>query len=412
MHWTALGHAMWLAEAAGLRLLFDPLLSPTHHGGVFEIVGRPTIVTAALRPDFVFVSHRHPDHFNVPSLAALAAADPHSVVVTPDALVAWAAETLGFKTVQRVPAAQRVDLDGVTVVTTPSVDPREWGAMVACEGAVVWNQVDTVLDGAAEVRRVVAAALSALGEARVDLALVRWQPMLEIAAPLGHATQFPFRGYERLLDEIATVDAGAVVPSACGGRHTTRCAWLDQHVFPLSVERFVRDLRARVERRVVRADPGTRIAVQPGEVSVVRTESPDLVRFDAPGADPRAFRPTSVPPLVDDNLDGVDEATLRRDVQAWVEGPLANALASVGDGAALRFSVSVVFPSATDDYTIAVEAGGSQCARRHDPEWDCLNEVAGSLLWDVLQGRRHWGDLLLSGALRARSRAYRVEDRC
>ena len=32
MRWTSLGHACWLIEAAGLRLLCDPLLGVEHHG--------------------------------------------------------------------------------------------------------------------------------------------------------------------------------------------------------------------------------------------------------------------------------------------------------------------------------------------------------------------------------------------
>ena len=35
MDWRWLGHAMWLAEAGGVRLVFDPLLEAAHHGGVF-----------------------------------------------------------------------------------------------------------------------------------------------------------------------------------------------------------------------------------------------------------------------------------------------------------------------------------------------------------------------------------------
>ena len=93
---------MWLCEAAGLRLLFDPLLGPEHHCGVFETVPRRRVHAEALRPDFVLVSHRHPDHFDVPSLHRLARLDPEAVVITPDALVAWAARTLGFRTVHEL----------------------------------------------------------------------------------------------------------------------------------------------------------------------------------------------------------------------------------------------------------------------------------------------------------------------
>ena len=87
MDWTSLGHAGWLIEAAGLRLVCDPLVEVDHHGGVFEVRPRRRLRAAALRADFILISHRHPDHFDVRSLAQLAALDPDSVVITPDELV-------------------------------------------------------------------------------------------------------------------------------------------------------------------------------------------------------------------------------------------------------------------------------------------------------------------------------------
>ena len=402
---------MWLAEAAGLRLLFDPLLAPTHHGGVFEVVPRRDVHAEALRPDFVLVSHRHPDHFDVPSLHALARLDPESVVVTPDRLVAWAAERLGFSTVQVVPPGQRIDLDGVALVTTPSIDGREWGAMVADETGVVWNQVDTVLRGAADVQRVTEQSLQGLGHGRVSLGLVRWQPMLEIAAPLGHATRFPYREYAGLLDQIAAIGAPAVVPSACGGSHVDPFRWMDRHVFPLTPDRFARDLAGRCpDTKVLPSAIGTRYGVEGDTASVVATASPELVLVEDPPHDPRRFDPMAIPPLRDDNVRGHDEATMRPRVRAWLETELVAALEHMHAGLptdrVLRCAVAVVWPTCAEAFTIVLGDGSPRCERNDDPDWDLRNEVAGSQLWEVIEGRRAWGDVLLSGCLRARTRAY------
>src|SRR5262245_2856125 len=133
MEWIYLGHAMWLARAGELRILFDPLLDGPHHGGVFEVTPPRTIDVHALRPDFIVVSHQHPDHFDVASLRALAALDPESVVLTADALVADTAERVGFRTVSRLEALQRVELSEARLFTTPSAagDTVEWGGIVA-----------------------------------------------------------------------------------------------------------------------------------------------------------------------------------------------------------------------------------------------------------------------------------------
>ena len=411
MEWTTLGHAMWLAEAAGLRLLFDPLLAPTHHGGVFEVVPRRDVFAEGLRPDFVLVSHRHPDHFDVPSLHALARLDPESVVVTPDRLVGWAAERLGFSTVRIVPPNQRIELDGVAVITTPSVDAREWGAMVATDAGVAWNQVDTVLRDAAEVQRVTVKSLEALGHDRVALGLVRWQPMLEIAAVLGHPTRFPYRQYGGLLDQIDAIGASAVVPSACGGSHVDPFRWMDRHVFPLTPDRFARDLAGRSPSTVVLPSAiGTRYAVEAGQASVIASASPDLVTLEQPPVDPRGFEPMSIPPLRDDNPRDHDEATMRPRVQAWIEGDLVDALgrmhARLPTSRVLRCVVAVVWPAGDESFTIVLGDGAPRCERRDDRDWDLRNQIAGSQLWEVVEGRRAWGDVLLSGCLRARTRAY------
>jgi len=401
---------MWLAEAAGLRLLFDPLLAPTHHGGVFEVVPRREVHVEALRPDFVLVSHRHPDHFDVASLHALAQQDAESVVVTPDRLVAWAAERLGFATVQLVPPGQRIELDDVALVTTPSIDPREWGAMVATEAGVVWNQVDTVLRDASEVRRVTAQSLAGLGLDAVSLGLVRWQPMLEIAAPLGYETRFPYREYASLLDQIAAIETPAVVPSACGGSHVEPYRWMDRHVFPLTADRFARDLAARCPAtQVLPAAIGTRYSVDGGVATVVGRDR-TLVSVEEPPHDPRRFDPMFIPPLCDDNPRGHDEATMRARVGTWLEADLVPALARMHTRLpterALRCVVTIVWPSCEEAFTIVLGDGSPRCERRDDLDWDLRNEVAGSQLWEVVEGRRAWGDVLLSGALRARSRAY------
>ncbi len=406
---------MWLVEAAGLRLLCDPLLGPVHHGGVFETVPRRVIDAPALRPDFVLVSHRHPDHFDVASLHRLARLDPDSVVVTPDALVVWAAKTLGFRTVHQLPPAQHVQLDGLRLVTTPSIAPDEWGVMIAADGAVGWNQVDTVLRDAAHVQQVRQTALDGLGltQAQVDLAVVRWQPMLEIAAVLGRRTAFPYTGYGDLLAQVAAVEATAVVPGANGAAHVDEFRWLDRFVFPVPESRFLRDIQ-RVQPGV-RAFPlqvGSRFEVEPGAVHVDAQGASALVHAEA-GGDPRRYHPLSIPALEDPNPGGHELQVIRPKVHAWIRGALADGLAQAWPdfdcAHPLACALEVVFPDARDVFTLHVGPDGVRVVPTLDEDWDLLNGVSGSLLYEVIEGRRHWGDVLLAGGLRASTRAYTVD---
>ncbi len=401
---------MALCEADGLRLLFDPLLEERHHGGVFEVVPRREIDVEALRPDYVLVSHRHPDHFDVRSLRRLAGLDPDSVVITPDPLVAGAARRVGFRTAHVVDPAMRLELDTLLVATTPSrandapiaEGAIECGFAVGSGGDAVWNLVDTVHEGAAALGATVDAFESALS-ARLALALVPWCPLLEVGASLAGDIGFPFRAYAKLLDDAAALAArgAAIVAASSGARHAPPWTAMNALVYPVDEARFLADLAARAPGvRAFGERVGDALVIEGGAVHLDPGGGRGLVAVDA-RAHEHDFRPLAIPPLSDPNLDGRDEGQMRAAIEAWVRGPLARALARFG---ARRCLLEVVFPRARDAWSIvdgAARAG-------HDARWDVRNEIAASLLCDVIEGARHWGDPLLAGALRGCSRAYDV----
>ncbi len=252
---------MWLAELGPLRVLFDPLLDGTHHGDVFEVFPRRIVDARALRPDFVIVSHRHPDHFDPKSLAALAKLDPESVVLTADTLVAETARRLGFRSTKVLSTWDRVTLEGASLLTTASHGPEvEWGVMLERDGVTIWNQVDSVSRSERDVLATLARARAAFDlpeQHRLDLALARWQPLLEVNALIGERMGFPIRAYSSLLDEIAAMNAKALIPGSAGSRHRAPQAFMNQLVYPLTEAKFLRDVPAtRAEHGGVRGDPG------------------------------------------------------------------------------------------------------------------------------------------------------------
>lgn len=410
MRWYPLGHAMALAEADGLRLVFDPLLVDRHHGGVFEVTPPRTVNVAALRPDFIFVSHRHPDHFDIGSLRRLAELDPDSVVITADTLVARVCTRLGFRTVRHVAPSTRVELDTLALLTTPSrandapIDPEalEWGVALAHDGALVWNQVDTIHASVAELSATIDLIEAQLAT-KPTLALVRWCPLLEVEASLAGRIGFPFVTYGEILEQAALVarDA-AIVPGSAGARHAEPWNAMNSLVYPLDEARFVRDVRVRVpSARVFPSRPGGAFEVSRDGVEHDPHGGESLVTVGEV-IDDRDFKPLAIPALSDPNPTGRDEAKMRETIDAWIRGPLADALARYGR----RFLLEVVYPRSRDEWTIAGAA-----TRGHDPQWDVRNEIAASQLCEVIEGRRHWGDLLLAGVLRACSRAYDVTGR-
>jgi hypothetical protein len=407
---------MWLARVGELRLLFDPLLEDRHFGGVFDVVPGRRIDAEALRADFIVVSHRHPDHFDVASLHRLALLDAESVVVTACPLVERTAKRLGFARVQRVDALHRIDLEGARVMTTPSFgEVHEWGVMVSDGQGVVWNQVDTVFRSADDVTQILQQAAAALEQPRLtrelDLALARWQPMLEIQMTTGGAIGFPVAQYSALLAEVAALSARWLLPASAGERHAGVHAFMSPAVYPLPANRFARDVEALCPNtRVLATQMGASYRLAAGELTVEPADGKLVEVCEQPISE--LFRPTTFPALFDPNLDGRDEASLRARVERWVQDDLLGALdglpASLSQDAPLTLVLEAVFPSVTDAYTFVLERGRTRVERRLEEDYDVLNSVAGSQLVDVIEGRRHWGEPLLGGLLRATHRALRV----
>ncbi len=403
---------MWLCEVAEQRLLFDPLLGETHHCGVYQTTPHRTLHLDRLRPTAILVSHRHPDHFDVGSLHQLAQCYPDVPVFTPDPLVISSARRLGFHDVRSFVAPEVVELPGVRMTATLSLASDEWGMVVASEDGAVWNQVDTVLRSPEHVRAVAAHAAQRVGRAGIDLALVRWQPMHEVAAQLGGRIDFPLETYADLLAQIVATGASAIVPSACGASHTAPFAWLDSIVYPVSPQRFLSDMaNFEADLDAFPAMLGARYELRGGDVDFDPDPDGDsLVDTVSETDDPRGYRPLCIPALSDPNPGRHPETTTRPAVARWIEEHVAPALAQqfprFGVEDPLRFVVEVQFAEAMDAFTIIVDADGTRIENTSDPNWDAIMAVAGSLLWEVIEGRRGWGDVLLAGAMRAHARAY------
>ncbi len=417
MDWCYLGHAMWLVTVGDLRLLFDPQLDDTHHDGLFEINPSRTIDVEALRPDFIIVSHRHPDHFNVSTLKRLAELDPDSVVVTSDRLVASVAKRVGFTTVAQVDALQRIELSDATLLTTPSYGSEiEWGMMVACQDGVAFNQIDTVLRDVTDVTRTLEQAAVAFNRPElaegIDLGIVQWQPLLEINHTLARDIGFPMAEYGKLLQKVAALKARAVVPASAGARHVAPYAWLNNTVYPVTEQRLLRDLGEHCpEVKTFSSGIGDVYRVEQERVAHSPNERDDLVTITG-DKDACTFVPYAIPELVDPNLDGRDEQALRDVAHRWLEGPLLRALEKTYPEMLapdpLRLVVDVVYPSRRDAYTFTLRREGASVERYFDDDYDVLNAIAASQLVDVIEGRRHWGTPLLGGLIRASQRAYTV----
>lgn len=384
----------------------DPVLGERHTAGLFEVLPRRAIGARSLRPDFVLVSHIHFDHLDVPSLAELARLDPDTVVVTPDPLAVEVCEILGFRTVRTALPGTRVELsEGLSLALTPSTaHDVEWGVLAQDRTGAAWNMIDTVLPGPADVRRV--RDLACPGR-RVDVALAPLQPMREIALATADFVGFVPSHQRHLLEAAAAVEARVVVPSSAGDAHAPPFEAMNAWVYPVSAARAARDLAAYAPgTRVLSPDLGEALVIDGGAVDVAPG---DVEIARGPAGDPRIFYPLSPAPLVDPNLDGADEAELRSRAARWVRSELAPAVdrAAARDGglAGLELVLEVVLPS---DRLVFSLCAGREVREGFFAEYDLLNVVAGSMLVDVIEGRRPWYEPLLAGLLRSSVRGCRV----
>lgn len=166
---TWLGHSTLLIEAAGARLLTDPVLR-----GRIAHLRRHAPAPAPPEPvDGVLISHVHHDHLDRPSLRRVAR--PETTVAGPRGM-ADLLHDLPFGRVQELTAGERATIAGAEVEAVPAWHPtRRWPHRTDFDALGfladrIWFAGDTDLDPAMEELR-----------GRVDVALLPiwgWGPTI------------------------------------------------------------------------------------------------------------------------------------------------------------------------------------------------------------------------------------------
>lgn len=216
-----------------------------------------------------------------------------------------------------------------------------------------------------------------------------------------------------MLAELAAIDAAVIVPASADTSHAQPFAWLNHIVYPVDDARFVRDAQRVCPRaRVLAPRLGARYRLRAGEVEV--GDGSALIAERGVEVD-RGYRPFAIPAPRDDHDHDLDLAAPRKaELRRWIEVELRAALVAAypgfGVSEALRFVVEAVFPGQAagsgEALTLVIDGAGGRVEEGADPSWDLYNLVIGTMAWEVIAGRRSWGDLLLAGGLRAATRAY------
>lgn len=219
MRVTILGHAGLHVETAHGSVLCDPWFVPAFHGSWFVFPRNDGLDKAALsRPDYLYISHLHSDHLDVPFLSDhVDKATPVLLPEFPTPELERVLGDLGFEAFVRCPNGQPVDLDGLEVrifaETAPSDGPIGDSALWLDDGtARLFDQNDCRPSHPDEI--------AALGP--VDLHLLQfsgamWWPVV-YDLPAEDKARFGAAKREAQLSRATmyarAVGARAVVPSA------------------------------------------------------------------------------------------------------------------------------------------------------------------------------------------------------
>jgi len=391
---TLIGHATCLIETAAGNLLTDPVFfDPFEEGTVVSCPRREVNVDALPELHALFVSHRHLDHLDLPSLATLDRALP--VFCPADPFVLAALGLLGFADVRPLVPFEAVRLGDLELLPLPSANPDvlEHALWISDGEASVLHQVDALLTP----------------ETLARLAGERPVPDVHLAMYASqHFGFFESRRHDLAASHAAnlgcalTVGACCVVPASAGFRFAEPHVWLNPHVFPVSRERFAADLaRLSPGVRCELLDPGDALIIdnRAGEhLAVERASSPFVRTLERDGwriaHDPTAC----VPELIDEDSAGYG----REAIAELATGLLGQGLREFVDHAlvsgdelvaryrelAVAYRVDVVLPS--ELLTFSVDFGATPVAHTSVGEPTVRLRIAGSTLVELVLGRTSW----------------------
>jgi UDP-MurNAc hydroxylase len=141
MRITFLGHAGCYIETAGGSVLCDPWFTPAYFGSWFPFPRNDRLDPTAIgRPDYLYLSHLHRDHFDAAFLARHV--DKDTRVLLPDfpaRFLRRELEALGFRHFVRTDDGEPVDLDGLEVaifaMTAPADGPLGDSSLVVADAS-------------------------------------------------------------------------------------------------------------------------------------------------------------------------------------------------------------------------------------------------------------------------------------
>lgn len=407
-----IGHASIFVETQDHAILMDPVLWDPHQEGLFDVCPKREVLHERLPPfDFLIISHKHLDHFDIRTLAFLP--KTVSVLIPQDELIEKCLRKLGYERIFKMNDFSEIKAGATRIFTTQSANKvPEFGVILADESGVFWNQVDT------DVRRDTADFVLSRFP-KIDFLLASWQPMMELSYQLNKSMAFPYEVYGQMLDNVRLIKPKALAPGANGFKYIGGSSWLNRVVFPVTREQFCRDvsrLRPDLNGNIFQLDPGDvfslsgeEFKVQPGASSFVRKIGGDREELD--------FSPVMVgQDLADEAQQDVAPEVLREAIYEEVETHL---LAFIDARPSLFtehyrwkviYQMTVVFPDGVEKWSFDFSAAKVQMRRGRNPLANFHTFMTASSLYGLLNGTKGWDNAMIGGYYRRFNKIYAITD--
>jgi UDP-MurNAc hydroxylase len=150
MQFTILSHAGIVLEHGGVRIVCDPwLIGSCYWRSWWNFPEPPAELIADLKPDYIYLTHLHWDHFHGPSLQKLfSPATPILVPKVPTRRMLNDLQWLGFRNVEEIPHGKQVQLGKDFTLRSYQFGPAVDSAVVLSGGGCnVFNCNDAKLFG-------------------------------------------------------------------------------------------------------------------------------------------------------------------------------------------------------------------------------------------------------------------------
>ncbi len=383
------GHASIFVKTKDCRILMDPVLWDPFYGGTNEVCPKREVIPERIPEfDFLVISHKHLDHFDIRSIAYLP--KTVDVLIPRDKLIENYLRQLGYSHIYPLKDFSEVKMGSTTLLTTRSENRvPEYGMVFADESGVFWNQVDTILSP-----KTIKAVLSRYS--KIDFLLAMWQPMLEGCYQFNKTISFPYSIYNQVLYTISLIQPKAIAPGANGFKYVNGSSWLNQIVFPVTREQFCQDVKSvcpELGQNVFALDPGDILTFAGSEFCHLPGVC-EYVRKVADNRESLAFSPVKIgTELKDNNPQGHDVEFLKKEIEEEICFNLPKFITENWDYLFLEhrkwkviYQLEVTFPDGIQQWVFDFSDKNIQPYKGYNPLANFFSYITASGFYGLLKG--------------------------